>query len=48
MSAQHPDVVKRLRELAEVAREELGDGARKGRGVRPVGTLAVEASGPKG
>lgn len=48
VSAQHPDVVKRLRELAEVARDELGDGARKGRGVRPVGTLAVEASGPKG
>lgn len=34
---QHPDVVSRLQELAEVAREELGDSAmkRQGAGLRP-------------
>ena len=37
---QHPDVVKRLKEFGERAREELGDRKRrKGRGVRPAGRL---------
>lgn len=36
---QHPDVVERLKSLAEIARRELGDGDRKGSGVRPVGRL---------
>ncbi|HKB39782.1 MAG TPA: sulfatase [Gemmataceae bacterium] len=38
---KHPDVVKRLQELAEKAREELGDSAtkRKGKGVREPGRL---------
>lgn len=34
---QHPDIVKRLQEAAEVARVDLGDGPRKGRHLRPVG-----------
>lgn len=33
----HPEVVRRLTELAEVARDELGDGQRPGRGQRPAG-----------
>lgn len=38
---QHPDVVQRLQQAAEQAREELGDRltGRKGKGVRPVGRL---------
>jgi arylsulfatase A-like enzyme len=44
VSAQHPDVVKRLLALAEVARRELGDGDRAGRGQRPAGW--VEAPRP--
>ena len=41
VAAKHPDVVERLQALAERAREDLGDAAtgRKGRNVRPVGTL---------
>jgi arylsulfatase A-like enzyme len=36
---KHPEVVKRLKELAEKAREDLGDSATKqeGKGVRPAG-----------
>jgi arylsulfatase A len=38
---KHPEVVKRLKELAEKAREDLGDSATKtkGKGVRPPGRL---------
>jgi arylsulfatase A-like enzyme len=38
---QHPEVVERLKRLADKARVELGDSATKqaGKGVRPVGTL---------
>ena len=37
----HPDVVKRLRALAEEAREDLGDSltGRQGKNVRPIGSL---------
>jgi arylsulfatase A len=38
VAAKHPDVVRRLQALAEQAREDLGDGRRKGKNVRPVGT----------
>jgi arylsulfatase len=34
-----PEVVKRLQALGEKAREELGDGKRKGKGVRPCGRV---------
>jgi hypothetical protein len=36
---QHPDVVKRLQELADAMRQDLGDSARKmqGTGRRPPG-----------
>jgi len=34
VSAQHPDVVARIQKLADAAREELGDGKRKGKGCR--------------
>jgi len=39
--AQHPDIVKRLEELAEQAREDLGDSATKriGKNVRPAGDV---------
>ena len=39
MAAEHPDVVKRLLELAEAARADLGDSLTKrpGSGVRPAG-----------
>lgn len=40
VASKHPDIVKRLEELAEAKREDLGDASqnRKGRNVRPVGT----------
>ena len=43
VAEQHPDVVERLQQLAEQARQELGDSARnqKGRGVRPAGRVAA-------
>jgi hypothetical protein len=43
VAASHSDVVKRLLELAEQAREELGDSLtkREGRGVREPGRLAA-------
>jgi arylsulfatase len=39
VSAEHPEVVKRLEALAEKARADLGDAitGRKGTGLRPVG-----------
>jgi arylsulfatase A-like enzyme len=37
VSAQHPDVIKRLLALGEKAREELGDVDRPGKGQRPAG-----------
>jgi arylsulfatase A len=42
VAEQHPDVVTRLKALAEQAREELGDSAtkKKGKGVRTAGRLA--------
>jgi arylsulfatase A len=41
VAAQHPDVVERLKHLADEARKELGDSARKekGSGVRPAGSV---------
>ena len=41
VSGQHPEVVKRLEALAEIAREDMGDIAtgREGRNVRPIGKL---------
>lgn len=36
---KYPEVVKRLQTLGEKAREELGDGKRIGKGVRPPGTI---------
>ena len=41
VAEQHPEVVERLRRLAEEARKELGDAAkdRTGSGVRPAGRL---------
>jgi hypothetical protein len=40
--ADHPDVAKRLQEMIESAREDLGDSRRKmsGKNVRPVGRIA--------
>jgi len=35
----HPDVVKRLLALAEKAREDIGDGRRKGKNQRPAGLV---------
>jgi arylsulfatase A len=42
VSAEHPDVVKRLEAFAEAARADLGDSAqkRKGANVRPPGRVA--------
>ena len=34
---QHPDIVKRLLELAEKAREDMGDFERPGKNARPAG-----------
>lgn len=43
VAAHHPDVVARLQQLAEAAREDLGDTAtgRQGRGVREPGRVAA-------
>lgn len=38
LADQHPEIVARLSKLAEAAREELGDGERRGTGVRSAGT----------
>ena len=45
VAEQHPDVVRRLRRLAEQARAELGDEARAGTGQRPAGW--VEKPSPR-
>jgi arylsulfatase A-like enzyme len=37
LAAQQPQIVARLTELAEAAREELGDTDRPGKGLRPAG-----------
>jgi arylsulfatase A len=41
--SQHPDVVKRIEELAEQAREDLGDSAtkRKGKNIRPAADVRL-------
>lgn len=39
VAAQHPEVVRRLEQAAERAREDLGDGARVGKGQRPAGMV---------
>jgi arylsulfatase A-like enzyme len=39
LAEKHPDVVKRLNELAEKARADLGDLGREGKGQRPVGRV---------
>jgi len=39
VAEKHPEVVKRLQALGEKAREELGDGERLGKGVRPPGRV---------
>lgn len=41
VAARHPEVVKRLSDLAEVARDDLGDTLQKrtGKGVRPAGAV---------
>ena len=39
VATQHPDVVKRLLQLAEQARKELGDRGRRGSGQRPPGKV---------
>lgn len=40
MAAQHPDVVKRLKMLADQQAATLCDGSEKGPGVRPSGRVA--------
>ncbi len=37
VAAKHPDVVKRLQTYLRQAREDLGDGRRKGKNCRPIG-----------
>jgi len=44
---QHPEVVRRLQQLAERAREDLGDGSRRGSGRRSPGRLRDEAGNAK-
>jgi len=39
VSAQHPDIVKRLLTLADRIRDELGDTGRMGSGQRPAGRV---------
>jgi arylsulfatase A-like enzyme len=46
VAAEHPDVVSRLRGLAEAARDDLGDGVFKGRNCRPAGWVADAQSIP--
>ena len=40
VSSQHPQVVQRLTELADVMRADLGDSGVKGAGIRPAGRVA--------
>jgi arylsulfatase A len=39
VAQEHPEIVKRLERFADQAREDLGDGQREGKNVRPVGRL---------
>ena len=39
VASGHPEVVDRLQKLAATAREDLGDGQRPGKNLRPVGRL---------
>jgi arylsulfatase A len=39
VAAEHTDLVQRMKRLAEIAREELGDEGRRGKGYRPPGTV---------
>ena len=39
VAGKHPDIVKRLLELAEKAREDLGDLDRPGKNRRPAGAV---------
>jgi len=39
VAAQHPDIVARLQQAADAMREELGDGERPGKAIRPVGRI---------
>ena len=50
VAAQHPDVVQRLQQLAEVARQDLGDAAtgRKGKNVRARGGSDARRMGKYG
>ena len=36
---RHPDIVRKMQDLAERMREELGDGKRPGKGARPAGQI---------
>jgi len=45
VAGSYPDVVERLMAIAERAREDLGDGPRPGKGVRP-GGVRRRAGGP--
>jgi arylsulfatase A-like enzyme len=49
VAKENPDVVARLKKLADVAREDLGDSAthKKGKGVREPGRIKEEAGGGK-
>jgi hypothetical protein len=46
LAAEHPEVVKRLEQLAEQAREDLGDSLtkREGKNVRPPGELPPQTT----
>ena len=46
LAAEHPDVVARLKGLAEQARADLGDKGRRGAGQRPIGKIP-EGSTPQ-
>ena len=37
VAADHPDIVKKLMALADKAREDIGDGEKRGVNLRPVG-----------
>lgn len=39
LADQHPDIIKQLKEHAEIARKDLGDLDREGKGQRPVGRV---------
>jgi hypothetical protein len=39
VAADHPEVVKRLMELVDIGRADLGDGDTRGAGQRPIGQI---------